>query len=436
MTEQKETWGIVGGGILGMTLAHHLAKSGFNVSLFEASNDLGGLASSWQLNDITWDKFYHVILLSDTNTRELLRELNLEKDINWVETKTGFYTDGKLYSMSNSLEFLLFPPLGLIDKIRLGATIFFASKIKNWKKLEKVSVESWLQKWSGSNTFNKIWLPLLKAKLGDNYKNTSAAFIWATIQRMYSARREGLKKEMFGYVTEGGYSRILKEFYKVLIKDGVEIKTGHIVNKVYKSNEQINIDFNNGMRERFDKVILTMPSPVVEKVCPDLSSSERTKLKNIKYLGVVCASVLLKKPLDKYYVTNVTDSFAPFTGVIEMSALVNKNEFNGKNLVYLPKYVSPDDLIFNRTDEEMKEEFFCALKKMYPKISDDDLICCRIARAKNVFALSTLNYSEKLPSVATSIPGLYILNSAHIVNGTLNVNETLNLVKNKLSEIL
>ena len=41
-----------------------------------------------------------------------------------VETKTGFYTDGKLYSMSNSLEFLRFPPLGLLSKLRLGATIF------------------------------------------------------------------------------------------------------------------------------------------------------------------------------------------------------------------------------------------------------------------------------------------------------------------------
>jgi|SRR5690554_1387045 len=436
MIEKKETWGIAGGGILGMSLAHQLAKSGYKVILYEAANDLGGLAASWQLNNIIWDKFYHVILLSDTNTRELLKELNLEKEINWVETKTGFYTEGKLYSMSNTLEFLKFPPLGLIDKMRLGATIFFASKIKNWKKLEQVSVESWLQKWSGKNTFNKIWLPLLKAKLGDNYKNASAAFIWATIQRMYSARKEGLKKEMFGYVTGGGYSRILKEFYSVLVKDGVEIKTGYAVNKVYKSDAQIKFEFSNGSIETVDKVILTMPSPIVLNICPDLSTEEKEKLKNIKYLGVVCASLLLKKPLDKYYVTNITDSFAPFTGVIEMSALVDKKEFNGENLVYLPKYVSPDDPIFNKTDEEIKEEFFCALMKMYPHINENDLIYFKVARAKNVFALSTLNYSQNLPDIKTSVPGLYILNSAHIVNGTLNVNETLGLVKNKLREII
>lgn len=436
MTIKKEKWGVVGGGILGMTLAHRLRQSGYDVTLLEASKNVGGLTSAWKLDDITWDKFYHVTLLSDTNLRELLKELELEKEINWVGTKTGFYTDGKLYSMSNSIEFLLFPPINFLDKIRLGTTIYFASKIRNWKKLEKIYVEDWLRKWSGNRNFNKIWLPLLKAKLGDNYKGTSAAFIWATIQRMYSARKEGLKKEMFGYVP-GGYSRTLNRFYETLVNEGINIKTDCSVKKVYKSNDEVTIEFENDNIESFDKVVLTMPSQIAEKICPDLTESEREKLRNVKYLGVVCASLVLRKPLDKYYVTNITDSFAPFTGVIEMSALVDKKkEFKGKNLVYLPKYVTPNDPIFVKTDKEIKDEFINALLKMYTHIKKDDILYSGIARAKYVFALSTINYSENLPPVSTSIPGVYILNSAHIVNGTLNVNETLGLVKKKYPELI
>ena len=135
----------------------------------------------------------------------------------WVETKTGFYTDGKLFSMSSSLEFLRFPPLGFISKARLAATIFYASRITNWRPLEHIPVADWLRRWSGSKTFEKIWLPLLRSKLGESYRKTSAAFIWATIQRMYAARRSGLKKEMFGYVP-GGYGRILEAFHKHLGK--------------------------------------------------------------------------------------------------------------------------------------------------------------------------------------------------------------------------
>src|SRR5439155_23434690 len=102
----------------------------------------------WQLGDVTWDRHYHVTLLSDTHLRGLLAELGLESDLTWVETKTGFYTDGRLYSMSNTLEFLRFPPLGLLDKLRLGATIFYASKVRNWQKLETIAVTDWLERWS------------------------------------------------------------------------------------------------------------------------------------------------------------------------------------------------------------------------------------------------------------------------------------------------
>ncbi len=214
----SRNWGIVGGGIMGMTLAHKLSKLGHKVTLFESAPELGGLASSWKLGDVEWDKFYHVILLSDLRTRNMLKEIGLDDKIEWVETKTGFYIEGKLYSMSDTIEFLKFPTLNIIDKIRLGLTIVHASRIKDWKSLEKIPVTDWLQKWSGRNTYNKIWLPLLRAKLGDSYKKTSAVFIWATIQRLYGARRNGMKKEMFGFVP-GGYKTIIQAFEKCLMSE-------------------------------------------------------------------------------------------------------------------------------------------------------------------------------------------------------------------------
>ncbi|MES1226701.1 MAG: FAD-dependent oxidoreductase, partial [Bacteroidota bacterium] len=230
MTEQK-SWAIIGGGIMGMTLALRLSQKGYKVTIYESAERAGGLASSWEMNGVVWDKFYHVILMSDLNTRKILNEIGLENDLRWVETKTGFYSDGKLYSMSNLIEFFKFPPINLIDKFRLGLTIFIASKIKKWKHLENIPVAGWLTRWSGKRVFDKIWLPLLKAKLGDNYKNTSAAFIWATIQRMYAARKSGLKKEMFGYVP-GGYKTIIEAFKAKLLAEGVEIKTSYVATEI------------------------------------------------------------------------------------------------------------------------------------------------------------------------------------------------------------
>jgi hypothetical protein len=56
------------------------------------------------------------------------------------------------------------------------------------------------------------------------------------------------------------------------------------------------------------------------------------------------------------------------------------------------------------------------------------------ARAKHVMALPTLNYSQHLPPVVSSLPGLYLLNSAQITKGNLNVNETIEHVEARLED--
>jgi protoporphyrinogen oxidase len=433
---QPTRWAIVGGGMLGMTLAYRLAQQGQSVTLFESAPELGGLASAWQLEDITWDKHYHVTLLSDLTLRSLLRELNLEQDMKWVETKTGVYADGTLYSVSNAIEFLQFPPLRWIDKLRLGFTILYGARIENWKRLETIPVTTWLKRWSGDRTFQKFWLPLLKAKLGENYKIASASFIWSTIARLYAARRTGLKKELFGYLP-GGYARILKRFGEVLQETGVVVQLGDRITQVEQlPTGKLKLHSQNGQTTTFGQVVITTAAPIAAKLCPQLSTSEQNRLKGIQYQGILCASVLLKNPLSSYYVTNITESWVPFTGVIEMTALVDPKEFGGRSLVYLPKYVPSDDEAFNVSDKVLQEQFIQALEQMYPEFHSSHAIGFQVSRVKYVVAVPTLNYSKKLPPMHTSIPGLHIINSAHILNGTLNVNETVQLAEQAVVDLL
>lgn len=467
---------VVGSGFLGLTLALRLSKLGHNVTVYEASDEIGGLAAAWKIGDYIWDKHYHVTLGSDSYTRKIVEEIGLGDEFRWVETKTGFYTDGKLYSMSDSLEFLRFPPLGLVGKARLGRTILKASRIKDWKKLERIGVEEWLVKLSGRKTFEKIWKPLLIAKLGDAYKETSAAFIWATIQRMYAARNSGMKKEMFGYV-RGGYARVLECFGEHLTDIGVDIRLNSPAKEIERlkagklrvhthekrrrtdpparrynnktkyaavnTGASVAAGFSGGFLSEpapagyrriasevdiYDKVILTCPSNVAARLLPDLSGSERSALENIRYQGIVCASVLTKCSLSNHYVTNITDE-APFTGIIEMTALVDKRDFGRNALIYLPKYVSSDSELFDRTDDEIRELFLSALEKMYRHFRQKDVLAFNVSRVRQVFPLPVLGYSDRLAPMRTSIDGVYVVNSSHIVNGTLNVNETVQLAE-------
>jgi protoporphyrinogen oxidase len=420
---------IVGGGMLGMTLALRLAQAGHRVTLFEAADQLGGLAAQWQLGDITWDKHYHVTLLSDLSFRQVLGELGLESSMEWVRTRTGVYADGRLYSVSNAVEFLRFPALKMWDKFRLAATIVGGSKIRDPLPLERELVADWLTRWSGPRTFQKFWLPLLKAKLGENYRKTSAAFIWATIARLYAARRSGLKEEMFGYVP-GGYDRILTTFADRLRALGVDIRLSSRVTEVRSEAGHIEIESAGDGFETFDRVALTVPAPVAAQLCPQLTSAERQRLDQIEYQGIVCASVLLRQPLADFYVTNITETWIPFTAVIEMSALVDRQKYlGGHSLVYLPKYVTPDDEAWTLNDQEIQERFLSALERLYPAFSRDDVQAFRVSRVRYVMSLPTLNYSQGLPGFRTSLPGVYLASSFQIVNGTLNVNETVGLAE-------
>lgn len=429
-------WAIAGGGMLGLTLALRMAKQGHDVTLIEAGPTLGGLASIWKLGDVMWDRHYHVTLMSDSRLLNLIEEIGLSDDLKWIETKTGFYTGGKLYSMSDTAEFLKFPPLNLIEKLRLGGTIFYASKIRNWKRLEKIKVADWLSRWSGKGTFKKIWEPLLKAKLGESYQRTAASFIWAHISRMYKARRTGLKKEMFGYVN-GGYRSIIQRMGDLLESQNVDIKVDHAISKVEKQGDgSFSIEFQNQPAQSFDRVIMTTPNSIMSRVCVDLSQDEKDRFDKVEYLGIVCASLLLKKPISKFYVTNITDTWVPMTAVIEMTTIVDTDEFGGKSLVYLPKYVPADHELFEKTDQEIEESFISALEKMYPEFSRDDVEAFKISRVRSVMAIPTLRYSELLPPMNSSVDGLYFVNSSYILRGNLNVNETITIAEEAMETVL
>ena len=73
---------------------------------------------------------------------------------------------------------------------------------------------------------------------------------------------------------------------------------------------------------------------------------------------------------------------------------------------------------------------------MYPHFEESDVAAFRVSRVRHVVALTTLNYSDNLPPMQTSLPGVFAVNSAHIVNGTLNVNETVKLAEDAVRDLL
>jgi protoporphyrinogen oxidase len=411
-----------------------LSEQGHDVTLYEQAPALGGLASSFRIGDITWDRFYHVTLLSDSALRSFLEQLDLEREMRWVATETALYDGGQLYPVSSAVDYLRLPAVGAVAKARVGATVLRASRVKDWRPLEDITAEEWLVRWSGRPAYETFWLPLLRAKLGDRHEDASAAFIWAIIHRLYAARRAGMKQDLFGYVP-GGYARVLDRLRLALEAQGVDVRTSSDVRTVTEAAGRITVETAEAA-EVHDAAVVTTPSPIAARLIPQLAADERLAHTSIIYQGVVCVSLLLEQPLGGYYVTNITDSGIPFTGVIEMTALVDPGEFGGRTLVYLPKYVAPNDDLFDISDDDVAKTFVAALARMYPSFDESGIVASEVSRARHVLPVSTLGYSKRLPPMNSGVPGVYVVNTAHIINGTLNINETLQLVDRVLPDLL
>lgn len=384
---------------------------------------------TWPIAGTRWDKHYHVILPTDTRLVKLIEDLGLGDDLVWNKSSTGLYADDTLHSVSSTAEFLRLPSLRLIDKFRLGITMLYASRVNKWQRLEKISAERWLSRWSGKKTYREFWRPLLRSKLGDNVDKASAAFIWAIMKRLYRARTAGAKVEKLGFA-RGGYGPILDAMVDAIAAAGVELVTTAKVSSVATNpSGETTVTLTGGKQFEFDKVVVTTTAPVIADIVAELTAAERNKLERIIYQGIVCVSLVLNRPLGGFYVTNITDDGFPFTGVIEMTALVDPSTFNDQHLIYLPRYTTADDEAWGWSDDEVVQRFTNSLRRMYPDLTDGNVVEAKVSRVSNVLAVSAINHSESIPPVWTSVPNVAIVSSAQILHGTLNVDETLGIIE-------
>jgi protoporphyrinogen oxidase len=420
---------VVGAGVLGLAVAQRLRDRGDNVTVLEASPDLGGLAAAWDLEGVTWDRHYHLTLPTDARTIRLLRSVGLERELRWVQTVSGVYGGPEvgLRPLSNLFDFLKLPRLRPIAKARLAATLVATARQRDSGRMEAVSAEEWLTKWSGRRTFERFWRPLLHAKVGDEWHHTSAVLLWATMQRLHAARRRGLRIGRFGYVP-GGYARIFERYADLLTDSGVKINAGTPVLGIDQTTDGLRVRLEDG-EAVFDRVVVTTAAPIAADLCPGLSGTELERLRSVRYVGVVCASVLLPHKISPYFLTYVADPDAPFAAMVEMASLVDPAEMDGWNLVYLARYTSPDDPLLDADDAAVRDLFLSYLERLDARVEPANVGAFKVSRVRRVFAVPTVGYSRLMPSTTTSIPGLQLIGSANLPYVTLNVNDTLALLQ-------
>jgi protoporphyrinogen oxidase len=337
-------------------------------------------------------------------------------------------------------DFVFFPFLNPWQKVRLGLGIIYSSQIKDASKLDKIFVKQWLTKVFGRRVYEAIWDPLLRSKLGASSRKTSAAFIWTTINRLYAARKTLQKKERMGYVA-GGYRTIIEAAERKLVELGVKIikaESIDVLDLPGREHRSGTLRVIGSKETRtFDRVLLTMACPEVERIVSVRKEKPYWKrVKEIGYLGVVCVMLILSRRLSSYYVVNLLERGLPFTGIIELTNVVDQSTFGGRHIVYLPKYVLADDAIVTEEDEPILRDFVSGLKTVYPELTDGEILHKVVFRERYVQPLQELHAIEKALGFQTPVDGLYLCNTSMIQNSTVNNNWAVCLARNATANII
>lgn len=412
--------GIIGGGMMGISLGYFLSQQGVEVEIFEASPMLGGLVDTITLEDgVSVDRFYHAILPSDSHLRQLCTELNIADRLRFHETKMGFYHQGEIHSMNNVIEFLRFPPLGWIDRFRLGLTVLYAQFIRDWHQLEDISVEEWLLRLSGQRTLENIWRPLLRAKFDGSFDNTPATYIWARLVRTKSTRGGANQKEEAGHLI-GGHMTLIKAMAERIEAAGGQVHLRCPVQEiVIEQGRAWGVRLGQEVYP-FSAIVATLPLPIFRRLIPGADQNYHDFLNKTDYLGIVCPLLVLDRPLTGFWTLNITDARIPFTGVIETTTYIDPKYVGGHHLVYLPKYTAPGSPWQQMSDEEIQETWLQHMETMFPDFDRNWIRYFLVHRERYVEPLHGLNSTRLIPTIKTPIDNLYLATTAQIYPALTN----------------
>ncbi len=404
---------IIGGGYTGISCAKKLSENNFDVTIFEKTNEIGGIAKCIDCYDTKIEKHYRHIFKSDNYVIELIKELGLIKKLHWNATKMAYYSKDKgLYAFGTPFTLVKYKPLTFNEKIKFGISIVKLKMIKNYKKIEEYTAEKWLEKNCGKSVYKKIWEPLLITKFGDRKKEISMAWLWGKINlRSSSSTLEG---EKLGYL-DGSFDVLTNKIKKNLLENGCEIRLNEAVEKVSKINNRYIVSTNNKKEEKFDFIISTVSYDISKEILNEiLNIKEKKKMEELMYTSAKTLIIYSKKKLTSFYWINIGDEDIPFGGIIEHTNMINKTCYNDVNIIYISNYIYNNNEIYKMNAEELFKEYYPYLVKMNKEWKKEDVIKLECFEEKYAQPIITTNYSKKSLGQEIEEKGVYLATMAQI----------------------
>ncbi|MBV8753809.1 MAG: NAD(P)/FAD-dependent oxidoreductase [Hyphomicrobiales bacterium] len=420
---------VIGAGAMGLAAGYYALKRGHRVTVLEAAPEAGGMAAHFDLGGLSIERFYHFVCKADRPTFELLDELGLGERMRWVVTSMGYYIDGRLEPWGDPLSLLRFPKLSFVEKLRYGAMMAAGVRRRDAGSLEQVSAKDWITRWCGARVYERLWAPLFKLKFYQYADNISAAWIWTRIKRIGTSRRSMFQEEL-GYI-EGGSETLIHALVDAIRKRGGEVRLGTAASRVAVEGGRVTGVIAGEEIFPADAVISTVPTPLVERLVPDLPAADLARYRAIVNIGVVCVVFRLKRSVSPNFWINISDERFEIPGIVEFSNL----RPTGDTVVYVPYYMPVSHPKFARSDALFRAEAFGYLKLINPALGEGDVIACHVGRLRHAQPVCPPGFAAMLPPIESAIAGLQIADTCFYYPEDRGIAESVRLGKAMVERI-
>ena len=422
---------IVGGGPGGLSAAYDLARAGCQVTVFEAEDYVGGLASGFKARDWDWsvERYYHHWFAGDRHILGLIDELGMSDKLLFPRPLTAVYHEGDFYPLDSVRGVLTFPAFNLIDIARFGLVTLYLKLTPGWHALESHTADTWLRRWYGKRVYSVIWQPLLEGKFGPHYRQVNMAWFWARVK----ARTPRLGTFVGGF-----------QAFADALAAGVQAKGGEIHLRASVQHIEplpeggLRISHTNGQTVVDQCLVTTSPRQLAE-MAPSLPGGYLEQLLAMKSMGAVILILALKHRLSErgIYWHNLPKAAGfPFLALVEHTNFLPPEHFGGDHIIYCGDYLDPDHEYFSLTKEELQERFLAALPRINPSFKPDWVLDSWLVRASYAQPVPLLNHSQAIPELKTPIDGLWFASMSQVYPWDRGTNFAVEMGRNAAKAML
>ncbi|MBK7127895.1 MAG: FAD-dependent oxidoreductase [Crocinitomicaceae bacterium] len=412
MTKKKVA--VIGAGPAGMTAAYQLAKAGYPVDVYEASNQVGGLSKTIDLWNQKVDLGPHRFFSNDNKINKVWLEV-VGKDYRMVDRLTRIYYKKKFY-------YYPLKPFDALFKLGIGTAFlcvlsYFRQRIAPVK--QNGSFETWVTARFGHKLYSIFFKTYSEKLWGISCQDLDEDFAAQRIKKLslFEAVKNALFKskknkhktlvDQFAYPI-GGTGMVYDRMKNFVEQNGGKVFLQTPVKRVVKDQETVTgIELQDGSYLAYDHVISSMPITHLVKNLDQVPQEIIEANAQLKFRNTIL--VYLKINGEKVFPDNwlyVHASDLEMGRVTNFSNWVPEINNGEKSTIVVLEYWSYDeDAIWSKTDADLITLASSEMKKT-GLVQGMEITAGHVVKLPRCYPVYQRGYKEPLKKVENYLSGI------------------------------